>query len=184
MEVTIGVIQPYLNLRVGGNYLPLRFNSSIGDVEYEVDVKWASAPILADWHPFGNNFRISGGALYNRNRGNLDARLNKTQKIGENYYTSEEIGALSGTVNFRNFAPYIGIGFGNAAGHADARLNFAFDLGIMFQGTPGIGLSANGTKSQDPAFIANLLEEENDLQDQAGKFRLYPVLSFGISYQF
>lgn len=183
-EMTVGILESYVNIRGGVNYLPLNFNASAGDVDFEVDLNWFSAPVMVDLHPFGNNFRISGGALYNRNRGNLDARLNAVQKLGDHYYTPSEIGTLSGSVNFKNFGPYLGIGYGNAVGGPDTAFNFVFDIGVVFQGRPEIGLSADGTLSHDPVFIADLEQERAKVQDKADKFEFYPVLNFGISYQF
>ena len=54
----------------------------------------------------------------------------------------------------------------------------------MWQGSPSVALSANGTKAGDSTFQQDLAMEESDIQDDADVFRIYPVLSFGISYQF
>ena len=183
VELTIGVIEEALNVRVGGNYMHLRFSGKIKDVDYGVELNMASVPIMLDYHPFFNNFRITAGALYNRNRASLDGNLNNVQKIGDHDYTPEEIGTLTGSVDYRKFAPYLGIGFGNAVG-PDTAWNFIFDLGIMFQGVPGISLTADGTMSGDPTFQADLAKEEENVQDEADKFQFYPVLAIGISYQF
>jgi len=183
-ELTLGIIPEYLNLRGGGNYLPLSFDGSIKDVEYAVKVKWASVPVVADWHPFGNNFRLTGGCIYNRNKADLDATPNTSVTLGDRRYTPEQVGTLSGSINFKNFAPYAGLGFGNAVGGPETTWNFVFDVGVMFQGTPAIDLESNGTLAGDPTFQADLDEEKDEIQSQANKFRFYPVLSFGISYQF
>lgn len=184
VELTVGLIEEALNIRVGGNYLPVRFSGEIKDVDYEVEVNLGSIPMLLDWHPLYNNFRITGGLMYNRNRAHLDANLNDSQKIGDHEYTPEEIGTLTGSVDFNKFVPYVGLGFGNAIGGPDTSWNFVFDVGIMFQGTPNIGLSADGTISADPTFQEDLAQEEDGIQDEADWFRFYPVISAGISYQF
>ncbi|MBU4200761.1 MAG: hypothetical protein KKG09_01260 [Verrucomicrobia bacterium] len=183
-ELTLGVMEDALNIRVGGNYLPLKFSGKIKDVDYEVEINWGSVPMMLDWHPFDNNFRITGGVMYNRNRAHLDARLNDSQKIGDHEYTPEEIGTLTGSVDFRQFAPYVGLGFGNAVGGPDTSWNFVFDVGVMFQGVPGISLSADGAMSGDPTFQADLAREEDDIQNEADKFQFYPVVAAGVSYQF
>ena len=183
VELTLGVIEEVLNVRMGGNYMHLRFSGKIKDVDYGVELNMASVPLMLDYHPFYNNFRITGGVMYNNNRASLDGKLNDVQKIGDHEYTPGEIGTLSGSVDFRKFAPYIGLGFGNAVG-PDTAWNFVFDLGVMFQGVPGVSLTADGTMSGNPAFQADLAKEEADVQDEADKFQFYPVLSIGISYQF
>ena len=83
-----------------------------------------------------------------------------------------------------NWAPYIGLGYGNVVLDADKTWGFVFDIGIMWQGSPSVALSANGTKAGDSTFQQDLAMEESDIQDDADVFRIYPVLSFGISYQF
>ncbi len=184
LELTLGVIAEALNIRVGGNYLPLRFSGKIKDVDYGVDLNWGSIPLMLDWHPFANNFRITGGVMYNRNRAELDARLNETQKIGDHEYIPSEIGTLTGRVDFRKLAPYLGLGFGNAVGGPQTSWNFVFDAGVMFQGSPDISLSADGTQSGNPVFQADLAQEEDGIQDEADKFQFYPVVAAGVSYQF
>ena len=183
LEATIGITE-WLNLRAGGYYFRVRHGGTVRDVEFDFDVKLASVPLLADWHPFENEFRISGGVVYNRNMADLDGTPNKITTIGDNDYTPEEIGELSGSVRFNNLAPYIGLGYGNAVLDADKTWGFVFDIGIMWQGSPSVALSSNGTKAGDSTFQQDLAMEENDIQDDADVFRIYPVLSFGISYQF
>ena len=183
LEATIGITE-WLNLRAGGYYFRVRHGGTVRDVEFDFDVKLASVPLLADWHPFENEFRISGGVVYNRNMADLDGTPNKITTIGDNDYTPEEIGELSGSVRFNNWAPYIGLGYGNAVLDADKTWGFVFDIGIMWQGSPSVALSANGTKAGDSTFQQDLAMEESDIQDDADVFRIYPVLSFGISYQF
>ena len=183
LEATIGIVD-WLNLRAGGYYFRVRHGGSVSDVDYDFDVKLASVPLLADWHPFKNEFRISGGVVYNRNMADLDGTPDKITKIGDHEYTPEEIGELSGSVRFNNWAPYVGLGYGNAVLDADKTWGFVFDIGIMWQGTPSVALSSNGTKSGDPTFQQDLGKQETDIQDDADSFRIYPVLSFGISYQF
>ena len=87
-------------------------------------------------------------------------------------------------MRFNNWAPYIGLGYGNAVLDADKTWGFVFDIGIMWQGSPSVALSANGTLKDDPIFQQDLAMEKNDVQGDADVFRIYPVLSFGISYQF
>ena len=183
LEAAIGIVE-WLNLRAGGNYFRVRHGGSVSDVEYDFDVKLASVPLLADLHPFKNEFRITGGVIYNRNMADLDGTPNKITKIGDIEYTPEQIGELSGSVRFNNWAPYIGLGYGNAVLDADKTWGFVFDIGVMWQGSPSIALSANGTLADNPIFQQNLAKQENDIQDDADVFRIYPVLSFGISYQF
>ncbi len=182
VELT-GYLLPELNIRVGGTYLPFTVNGSSHDVDYDVDVRFASLLGTLDWHPFENNFRISAGAAVNNNKLKLKGKINENTTIGDHEYTPDQIGTLSGEATFDHVVPYIGVGFGNAVAD-DVSLTFSFDLGVMIQGKPEISLRSNGAASAIPQFQQDLKEEERDAQDVADHFKVYPVLAFGISYYF
>lgn len=183
LELSLGMLE-WLNLRAGGNYFRLHDGGEVSDVEYDFDVKLASIPLLADFHPLKNEFRISAGLIYNRNRLELSGTPSKDTTIGGVKFTPEQIGELSGSAQFKHFAPYLGLGYGNAVLDADKTWGFVFDIGIMWQGSPDIDLSANGIMANNPVFQLALAQEESEVQDDADQFRFYPVLAFGISYQF
>jgi len=172
-----------VNVRVGGNYLPVSFDWKQNNIDYTADLTLASVVGLVDWHVFNNNFRVSGGALYNRNRVGLNATPTESKIIGDGAYSPQEIGTLEGDIKFKPLAPYLGIGFGDAV-EGSKRLSFSFDLGLMFQGAPDVDLSANGTMADNPIFLNDLEKEKTDWQDEANRFRFYPVLSFGMAYHF
>jgi hypothetical protein len=178
-----GYLTETLNIRVGGQYLRFGFDTEVDNIDYEVEMRFASLLTTLDWHPNGSNFRISAGFALNDNRLDVDGRAQESEEVGGHVYTPEQIGTLSGDATFDEFAPYVGIGFGNAVAD-DVDLSFSFDLGLVFQGTPDVKLRSDGTAAGNPVFAADLQDEEDDLQDDADKFKVYPVLSFGISYCF
>jgi len=55
---------------------------------------------------------------------------------------------------------------------------------VAFIGSPRVALSATGTLAGNPEFRANLAKEEDDLQDEADKFKIYPVLSANLYFRF
>ena len=83
-----------------------------------------------------------------------------------------------------NWPPYIGQGYGNVVLDADKTWGFVFDIGIMWQGNPRVALSSNGPKAGAPTFQQDRAKMKSDIQGNADVIRIYPVLSFGISYQF
>lgn len=182
LEATVG-LTGILNARVGGNYFAFNYDGTRSDVDYETKLRWASLGLLLDCHPFENNFRVTGGAYYNRNRFDLEGTPNDTVTIGDNEYPAALLGNLSGTMEFRKWAPYLGLGFGNAV-KPGATWTFSFDVGILFQGSPDVDLEADGIIALSPQFQADLAQEEEDIQDDVDVFRFYPVLAFGIAYLF
>jgi hypothetical protein len=90
---------------------------------------------------------------------------------------------LSGTVKSgRSLAPYLGIGYGNVA---RAGVNFYFDLGIMFMGSPKASLVASCGGSANCAQLRNDLNaEQARLQDDLSRFKYYPVANVGLTIGF
>ena len=101
-----------------------------------------------------------------------------TYSIGNRNYTGAEVGTLTGKVDFKSTAPYVGIGWGNAT---SGRFGIAFDLGIVFQGSPQVALSASGIVASDPTFIQELNRENQELENDISEFKYYPVISLGLS---
>ncbi len=193
VDVTLGVSEK-VNVRLSGNY----FSYTYDDFEFDendetereidevVDTIEATLDLMSfgaflDWHPWGGGFRVSTGAIYNGNEASLSVTAGDTIEIdGEEYVVQ----SLNGQIEFSSFAPYVGMGWGNAADTA-SRFHFAFDLGVLVQGSPDISLEATAT---DPFLQASLnaalANEEEDLEDDVESFTVYPVLALGLSYTF
>jgi len=111
----------------------------------------------------------------------MSVDLNETVEVGDKTFV---ISALDGSVGFGAVAPYFGIGCGNAVSKS-GRLRFAFDLGVMFQGSPEVDLTATAS---DPGLQSELnaeLEKEvKEIEDDVKDIKLYPVISLGLSYRF
>ena len=181
----VGYLNEYLNLRLAGNYLNWSFEGDAGDVTYDTDLHFGTAAGLLDLHPFKNGFRITGGFIFNENEFKMDGQVDDETEIGDMTFTPEQIGTLSGTAEFPDkWAPYLGLGFGTAV-QDDTTFSFSFDIGVMFQGSADVSLSSSGgTLSDNAIFLHELAKEEEEAQDIADDFKIYPVLSFGICYYF
>ena len=182
LDLTVSLVDR-LNLRVNGNYLKVSGNTTQDDIDYDADLTICSVIAILDWHPFGNNFRISAGGVYNGNELGLEATPTDSVNIGGTDYTPAQIGTLTGDATFGQFGPYIGIGFGNAV-KEDMALTFVFDLGVIYTGSPKIDLRATGPIASLPSFQADLEDEEQQVEDDISAFKLYPVLAFGVAYHF
>ncbi len=95
-------------------------------------------------------------------------------KLGDYLLTPDANGNVKATLNAKKFKPYVGLGFGRAI--PNKRVNFKFDLGAMFWGTPDV-VDHNGV---------SLSKQDWDGKD-GGAFRIiskvkvYPVLNFRIA---
>jgi len=160
-------------LRFGAN--AFTFNTSFSEVgiRYDGDIRSRNAAVIFDYHPLNGRFRVSAGVFYNKNE--IDADASGNLSIGGNNYNT----SLNANVSFDRTSPYIGIGWGNAVKEGN-RLTHSFDLGLMYQGSPKVELSAsNPAVSQ-----ADLNQEALQLEDALSSFRYYPVISYGISFKF
>ncbi|ANB01867.1 hypothetical protein [Ectothiorhodospira sp. BSL-9] len=177
LEGTYG-LRENVNLRGGLYGFTYSTDVEETDVDYDADLKLRSAALLADWHPFNGGFRLSAGAYYNGNE--LTGKAQGELDIGDD---GPYQGSLDATIDWRSFAPYLGIGYGNAV--QGGRWSFAFDAGVMFTGSPDVSLKG---RVNDPAlqdeFDQDVRREQEELQDDLDDFKYYPVVSLGVTYRF
>ena len=163
-------VAPTLSARVGYSALTWDRDVSTSRVSYNGDLKLSNLNTLLDFSPLGP-FRLTGGVIFNRNRYDVSGDL-----AG---------GSLSGTVKpGRSAAPYLGIGYGNVSGLG---INFYFDLGVMFQGSPRASLTANCGSLSASACTSlqnEVAAEQVRLEDELKRFKYYPVANIGITIGF
>lgn len=182
VEGTFG-ISPRVNLRLGANSYTYSYEETASGIEYDADLDLKSGALLLDWHPFKGVFRLSAGYMYNKNALQLRATPTEDQEIGGTTFTPQQIGTLTGDMTFKKGAPYVGFGWGNAA--RGWGLGFSLEIGAMFQGSPEVALaSEGGTESNNAAFQQRLREEEQEIEDDLEEFKVYPVISLGLSFRF
>ena len=154
-----------------------------GDIEYEFEVQLLSAAAGLDWFPGGGGFHFSGGLVLNRNEIDAFGRSTTSYQIGDRSYTPAQTGSLLGTLAFKDVAPYLGLGFGNPVAEGK-KLGVVLDLGVVLAGSPRVELSATGPAASDPTFQRDLEAEERELEDSLSQFKIYPLVSFAITYRF
>ena len=176
-ELTVGLTDT-LNARVGHNAYTFKTTGTESDIKYDIDMKWQSTGLMLDWHPRGGGFRVTAGYMLNGNKLNMRSQVSEDLEIGDDTYTLE--GDLRGRVSFRD-APYIGIGWGNAAQRQG--FGFTFDAGAMYQNSPRVRLSGTTTADQE-ALDRDLRKEERNLESDLDGFKWYPQVAFGVSYSF
>jgi hypothetical protein len=170
-----------LNAKLGLSYFSYSYDAEAGaqdDYSSSADLNLLSLSALADYFPFGNFFRITGGLMINLNK--IDGTFTPTESytIGGDNYTPEKLGDLKAEIDFNPVSPYLGIGLGNSLA-GDSGLKFSFDVGTMYQGAAGVNLNADGllAPSAEP-------DQEKQLEENLSWFKWYPVVSLGIIYKF
>jgi len=173
-----------IGIRLGGNYLQFSRDATVEEIDYRLTPHFENGTAILDVHPFGGSFHLSGGLLLNYNEGQMVATLNQNITIGDNTYTPQQVGSLTGTVSFNKTAPYLGVGF---AGRS--RVAVLFDLGVGFTGTPQVELlgETNLTGAAKAEFDANVIKEQQQAQaeiDSHKVLKYHPVVSLGIKVSF
>lgn len=185
-------METYLNGRFGVNYIKHDFDKTTDKVHYDVAGKLLTVDFLFDWYlRQGSDFRLTGGVVYNGNRLSADGRPNASGQFTLNghTYTTKDVGALIGTVDYRKAAPYFGIGWGNALAKASngRGWNVNADLGVYYMGNPNVKLANLGCGAATAVcttIAKDVAVERVKLQDDADKLKVWPVLRVGVGYAF
>ena len=110
------------------------------------------------------------------------ANNNKVDLVGRPNFDA----TVSGTVKPSNsWAPYLGIGYGNVWTRG---VNFYFDIGVMYMGSPKASLSVNCGPTANPVQCAaaqsQVAAEQARVEDELKNFKYYPVANIGITIGF
>jgi hypothetical protein len=176
-------LMPMLDARIGYSYLSYKTSYS-SDISYDAKLKLSNLNGLIDFSPLPGPFRLTGGVIANANKADLNSSGGSFRLNGVTYSSNDV--SVNGTVKSgRSAAPYLGIGYGNVA---RAGVNFYFDLGIMFMGSPKVSLSASCGGSVNAAQCAQLRNDvENErarIEDDLKKFKYFPVANIGLTIGF
>lgn len=175
--------------RLGFNHYAYRDSEGVSQVEYGFRARLQTIDLLLDWHPRAGVFRLSAGLVYNRNQIRALARpqQNLTYTFDGRTYNILEVGEVGGRLDFRRFAPYVGVGLGPPP-RSRRGWHVSLDLGVLVQGDARAVLRAPGCRSDIPglceALNVDLLAEEPRLRDELRDLRLFPVLRAGLHYRF
>lgn len=181
-DLTVPLVSNWLNLRAGYNFGSLRPSLTEAGIKYKADINFESVPILLDLHPFHGGFRITGGVFFNKNDMGLSSIVDaSTVGLGAGAGTA----TLNANVSWsKEWAPYLGIGWGNAADDNTLDLpiavGFSLDIGAFYQGSPNVFL----TDSSGLVPAGDLAIEQAQLEDDLSGFKFYPVITVGIHIRF
>ena len=195
-EVGFGVAAHASTLGLGGD-LAVSFGSRLGararlsfqpyspsatwddQVDLTVDMESPTFALLVDFFPTGGGLRGTAGLVRFNDGFEIDATLSEAVDFNGTTYQPSDIGRVFGVVSGKTTAPYLGIGWGNAA--MGSPVGVTVDLGVAFYGSPEVNLDAEGPFANDPTFRANLEAERSELQADIEGFKYYPVLSVGVT---
>jgi hypothetical protein len=179
------------SLRIRAEYSAFNFdpgdNSSTNIdtdyAEYSMQLDMRYGALLLDWHPFNGTFRITGGAVKNGTEISAKA-VDGYIFVNNQIYFAPSLD-LHAKADFPSTVPYLGVGWGDVAG-SKGHFSFVADVGLLFQGSPDVKLSANcaATGANASACQQSVYYEEKRLQDEVDGYRYWPFLSVGVGYRF
>jgi len=194
-QVTTSVL-PFLNVRAQVQGLSLSHSFDKDGIDYNGKLKLFTAGAFLDVYPFTKGPRLSAGLVGNGNKLKLKATCPDTCDVGDLQITGDDA-RVNGDLGFKNFSPYLGLGFTNPMGGLPFYVGF--DAGVLFHGRPkpslrisGIGdvTDADGTTrtnvdlSTDAAVQNALSDETVNLADDVKDFKFYPVVQINLGWRF
>jgi len=187
------------NIRAGFNLFSYSHTFSSDGVPYSGTLDLRSAQAQFDFFPFAGAFHLSPGVMF-YNGNNINARTTiapgQTVDIGGTTWRSSPADPLNGTgkLSLSKVGPMFTLGWGNLVPRGDRHLSFSFEGGFVYQGEPSTRLNFSGSActtagvcrsvQSNPAFQADVVREQNRLNDNASPFRFYPIISTGVGYRF
>jgi hypothetical protein len=172
---------PYLDVRLGASQYSIDDSGSQAGINYDATLDLDTYHLTGNFRFPLSPFRVSAGLYSNGNELNMQSLDTPTFNIGGTTYTSAEVGTLQSTTSFSSTSPYVGIGYDfSIAGKVGLNL----DLGLLWQGEPGVTLTADGLLANDPTFLSALEAERLELEDEMKDLKAWPVISLGFVYNF
>lgn len=181
-------INLHANLRAYDYGTDIEGDSS-NELTYRGDLELGNAGIGIDIHPWVGAFRISLGFQNSDNKISASAVCEQSNcEFGNNQNALGSGDRADLLIDLSGNHAYAGFGWGNAVSDGSA-LGLFFDLGVMFQGKPKITVTA---KCSDRAPGVNEQQEcdnqaeneEKELQEEADKFELFPIVNLGLRWRF
>jgi hypothetical protein len=187
-EVSIGV-GSMLGIRGGFGVLPNEINTTVEDIDWELNPPSPIWNVGVDLYPFGGGFRIGAGVL-NRKQFDVMATEEGSVDVGDNTYNGRV--TLEGSLtNERETAPYVVIGYGRTFKRG---VGLFIDLGAAAMGEGNIEADgtctvtsgpATGSSCADAQFQQDVDEEAEKLEDEAGSYiNWHPILQIGLKIGF
>lgn len=188
-----------LNVRGGVNIFQYNRGFNYNGITYKGQLNLRSGEAHLDWYPLGHTFHLSPGLLvYNGNGATATANVpgGSTFTLGGTTYTSDPTNPITGTgkLDFMKAAPTVMFGFGNLVPQ-NRHFTFNSEMGVVFQGSARTKLNLTGgacdasglncvNAATDPTVQANVVAEQNKVNNKLSPFKYYPVVSFGFGYRF
>ena len=188
-----------INVRGGFNFFRYSRTITSDGIVYDGHLQFQSGEAHLDWFPFGG-FHVSPGLLfYNGNAITGTAAVPGGQifTLGGTAYMSDPATPVTGTgnLNFIKVAPSLMVGVGNLIPRNGRHYSFLFEVGAAYQGSARVALNLTGNVCDTTGTIcgpiatnssvqANILAQQQKIQNDVNPFRFFPIVSGGVGFNF
>jgi hypothetical protein len=189
------------NVRGAFNYFTYSDSTTTNDnLAIDGTLRLASAEVLYDQF-LGHGFHVSGGLmLWDGNQGTATVSVpggNTITLNGQRYFSSiaNPVNG-TGSIMSRKVAPEVLFGFGNLLPRGKRRFSLGFELGVAFQGSANTRFNLTGATclinattgcipiAVDPITQANIIGEQNKVDNDLTPFKYYPIVRTTFGFKF
>lgn len=181
-------INDHFNVRGGiHNYdYSVEIDDDDDELNYEGDLTLDNLGLGIDYHPWAGSFRLSAGVQISDNRIVATAICDDLSgcDFGDQPNVVPNGDSATVDIDLTGTHPYLTFGWGNAASNG-MRFGFFADIGVMFQGSPTVTVTAScsGPGAQQIC-DSEAADEEDELQEDADDFEVYPIVNLGLRWRF
>ena len=188
------------NIRAGFNVITYSRGFNKDGITYNGQLDFKTFEAHYDIFPWAKSFHISGGVLaYATDPVTATALVpgNQSFTLGGVPYYSDPTNPTraNGKIVFNRAAPTVTFGFGNLVPRREGKhFSIPVEFGVAFQGSPKATLGMTGNvcttgggcvnAATDPNVRANILSEQNKINNSMSFFKVYPIISVGFGYKF
>jgi hypothetical protein len=170
-----------LNLRGGFSLLPVNANNVFTvnglNSNNTLSAKFTNVHLLADFTPFsGFQFLriVAGGAYFLKANGHVSVQPTDSYSYGDIALTQSQVGTLDMDVNWKNIAPYLGLGLVHA--FPQRKFNINLDLGTYYLSSPTAQITGTG-------ILVGNSSQSGQLQQNVSGYHWLPTLQLNFNFK-
>lgn len=184
----------FVSVRAGVHFMPnIKYSTDVDatyyvndqehytDVDVDCGIGRTQGSLIFNIYPLPHgSFFVAAGAYFGGSKliklhghsSELEGYQNAGIEVGDYKIPVDSKGNVRGGLKVNGFRPYLGLGWGRAIPRR--LLNFNFELGVQFEGTPKV--------YSDTGNLTDLAEEaDNDFKDYIKYLKVYPTLTFRLT---
>lgn len=178
---------PWIDMRIGGNQYDYDTSGSQAGINYDATFALDNYYVTGNFRFPLSPFRVTAGAYSNGNEVQMASfdTSGADFTIGDETFSSADVGQLQSVTSFDNTSPYVGVGYDF---EIFGKVGLNLDFGVLWQGEPSVTLIATGFDNAPQSVQDRLgpaLEAERvEIEDEVSDYKAWPVLSLGFVYNF